>query len=476
MQILNEIKGTIVLGIFVEDKTVNIDPKIDAEINELISKELIKKDLAKVNKFFTFGKIKQEQVCLIGLGEKSKYKYQEVAKVSSLINRTIDNNIELLVDSFIGNLDGKEVIKKMLLTINDYTYKYEECKSQKKDEKFNIKITSTSSFVNEINEVLNLSKAINNTKDLVNKPYNYLNAVQLANYAENLVKELNSSLVKVQIYNKKEIEKLEMNAFLGVNKGSVDEPRLIHLTYYGNPETKDLISFVGKGITFDTGGYSLKTSMNTMKDDMAGAATSLGIFEAVVKNNLKVNIQVVICATDNRVNGEAYLPDDVLTAMNKKTIEIVSTDAEGRLTLADAITFAQKQGSKEVIDLATLTGACVVALGEYTTGIFGNDEEMIQKIIKIGDQELEHVWELPITDYIREKVRSSKVADLTNSTGRNMGASGAAAFLEAFVEENVKWVHLDIAGTAFRTTPAYNEPYGATGVMVKTLYAYIKAK
>ena len=166
--------------------------------------------------------------------------------------------------------------------------------------------------------------------------------------------------------------------------------------------------------------------------------------EAVVKNNLPVNLRVVIAATDNKVNSGAILPDDVLTAMDGQTIEIESTDAEGRLTLADAICFAQQEGSKVVIDVATLTGAVVVALGDYTTGLFGNDQELVDKILNSAKEENESLWQLPITDHIRDRVRKSPVADLINSTGRDMGASGAAAFLEAFVKPETKWLHLDI--------------------------------
>ncbi|MDD3191278.1 MAG: leucyl aminopeptidase, partial [Bacilli bacterium] len=256
-------------------------------------------------------------------------------------------------------------------------------------------------------------------------------------------------------------------------QGSTAEPQLIHLSFQ-NSEKPEKVGLVGKGVMFDTGGYSLKQTMNNMKDDMGGAATVIGIMEALARNDVKVNVEAIICATDNRIDGKALLPDDVLTAMNKKTIEIVSTDAEGRLTLADALCYAQKEGCKKVIDLATLTGAVVVALGDYTTGIFGNNDEMIEKIIASGKKTNEDIWHLPITDHIRKQVRSSKVADLTNSTGRNMGASGAAAFLEEFVEEGTKWVHLDIAGTIFHTSPSYQEAYGASGVMVKTLYEYLK--
>src|SRR5690554_6384755 len=187
---------------------------------------------------------------------------------------------------------------------------------------------------------------------------------------------------------------------------------------------------------FDTGGYSIKTNMLNMKCDMAGAATVLGVLEAVVKNELPINLQGVVSATDNRIDGSALVPDDVITAMNKLTIEIQSTDAEGRVALADALTCTQQQGAKEVIDIATLTGAIVIALGSDVTGLFGNDQEMINNFLKSSKEANEEVWHMPINNSIRKKVRDSKVADLLNSTGRKMGASSAAAFLEARSEEH----------------------------------------
>lgn len=481
MEILKNTKmfdstNPLIVGIFEEDDKVELNKAIDEDINKLISENLIDKKVGFVNKIYTFNKISNKLIYLIGLGKKEEFNYESLEIAAQSIKNTLGENLIICIDSFIGKLDKKEAIKKLVLTVNFYNYSYDECKSKKEDNKFDVAFVSEEDHSLVIEEAFIIANAINNTRDLVNKPYNYLNAFALAEYAKELVKELDNEKVTINVLGKSEIEKLEMGAFLGVNKGSNDEPRLIHLKYQGKKEWTDPVSLIGKGVMYDTGGYSIKQSMNNMKDDMAGAATVIGLFEAIVKNNLELNIQVVICATDNRINGEAYLPDDVLTAMNKKTIEIVSTDAEGRLTLADALTYAQKEGSKVLIDLATLTGACVVALGEYTTGIFGNDKEMINGIIEKGLKESEHVWELPITDHIRSKVRGSKVADLTNSTGRYMGASGAAAFLEEFVEEGSKWVHLDIAGTAFHTSPSYGEFYGASGVMVKTLYEYLKTR
>lgn len=478
MEILknNEVNSeySLVVGIFEEENEVSINKGIDNDINKLIAANGIKKTNGYVNKIHTLGKIGNELVFLIGLGKRSDYSYALLEKAVRMINKNLNEKLLVNVDTLMGDLDKTEAMKKILLTVDYYDYVYEECKSKKEEKTLDVAFISDNDYTNVIEEYYNVANAISNTRDLVNKPYNYLNAKDIADYAMNLVKSLNDPKVTGKVLNKKQIEELKMGAFLGVNKGSVEEPKLIHLKYNGKDNDTAPISLIGKGVMFDTGGYSLKTNMINMKCDMGGAATVLGVFEAIVANNLKVNVQVIIAATDNRINGEALLPDDVVTAMNGKTIEILSTDAEGRLTLADALTYAQQEGSKQLIDLATLTGAVVVALGDYTTGAFGNDQEFVNEILKAGVNELESVWQLPITDYIREQVRGTKVADIKNSTGRGMGASGAAAFLEEFVEEGSKWVHLDIAGTAFRTSPSYGEFYGATGDMVKTLYHYFK--
>jgi len=411
---------------------------------------------------------------LIGLGAKEEYTKEKLKEVTKSLTASLGKELVIQFDSFIGNLDVLEAAFEFVLNAHYYNYKYDEFLSKKIENDVSWEFVTKYEVKQTIIEAMNLAVAIDNTRDLVNKPYNYLSAIDLADYAQELVKTLDNERISIHTYDKKQIEVLKMGAFLAVNKGSTCEPRLIYIKYQGLDEWKDPIALVGKGIMYDTGGYSIKTSMNTMKCDMAGAATVLGVLECLVRNEVKVNAMVIICATDNRINGEALLPDDIVTAMNGKTIEIVSTDAEGRLTLADGVYFAQKEGSQEVIDIATLTGACVVALGEYTTGIFGNHQDNINKFLDVAIKTGESTWQLPITEHIKKQVRSSKVADFTNSTGRNMGASGAAAFIEGFIEEKTKWIHLDIAGTAFHTTPSNKEFYGATGVMVQTIYNYLK--
>lgn len=468
-----ESENALVVGMFINEKS-NINENIDEDVNNLVNKKIIDLELGKLNKVLTLQKIKNDIVYIIGLGKKENYTLNDFRKAISTITYKLGKELIVMLDSFKGNLNIKEVGFNFVLASHYANYKYDEGQTKKIDNDLIIELVSNENVQKEAIEALNIATSIDNTRDLVNKPYNYLSAVDLANYSIDLVKSFESDKVKIEVYNKKEIEALKMNAFLGVNKGSTDEPRLIYIKYQGLDEWKDPVALVGKGVMYDTGGYSLKQSMDTMKCDMAGAATVLGVLESLVNNNVKVNVMVIICATDNRINGQALLPDDILTAMNGKTIEIVSTDAEGRLTLADAVCFAQKEGSKKIIDIATLTGACVVALGEYTTGVFGNDKESTNKFLETTIKTNESSWELPITEYIKKQVRSSKVADVTNSTGRLMGASGAAAFIENFVDEGTKWIHLDIAGTAFHTTVGEGEFYGATGVMVSSIYEFLK--
>lgn len=458
----------IVYGVF-EEERIN---EANELVNKLIEKKFVESKVGAINKLYDSENDKQ--IYVVGLGERGKYSLEVFRNAFRGVNYKLGKELSINVKSFLGSLDEKELVREAVLVLGYYNYVFDQFLTKKFENDLSVQLFTKTDIDKVVEEAYNIAVAIDNTRDLVNKPYNFMGAKELAEYALNLVESLDNDKVSIKVFGKKAIEDMKMGAFLGVNKGSVAEPKLIHLTYLGNPLNEEKLALVGKGVMFDTGGYSLKTNMVNMKNDMAGSATVLGIFEALVKNKIKRNIDVVICATDNRINGEALLPDDVITAMNGKTIEIVSTDAEGRLTLADAVTYAQEQGSKEIIDFATLTGAVVIALGEDTTGLFGNDQANIAKLIECGLKEGESIWQLPITETMKEKVRGSKVADLTNSTGRGAGASGAAGFIAEFINEGTKWMHLDIAGTAFSTSPTKGEFYGASGATLKAVYKYLE--
>ena len=266
-----------------------------------------------------------------------------------------------------------------------------------------------------------------------------------------------------------------MGAYLAVGQGSVQPPKFIHMKYTGK-NVKKKIALIGKGICFDAGGLDIKpaSSMLTMKDDMSGAACILGVMRALAKLKPDMEVHGIIAACENMPSGSSYKPGDILTAKNGKTIEVDNTDAEGRLTLADALCYACELGVDEVIDIATLTGACMVALGTVASGIMGNDEEMIERLIQTAKESGETYWQLPMFKEYMDSIKSD-IADMKNTGSRNGGASIAGLFLQEFVKDT-KWCHIDIAGTAYIEKPQKEFIAGATGAGVRTLLNYVTEK
>lgn len=269
---------------------------------------------------------------------------------------------------------------------------------------------------------------------MVNTPGNLLTSTDLADYSSALGERYG---FEVEILEKEDMLKLGMGALLAVNKGSVEPPKMIVLKYQGKDEWKDVIGLVGKGITFDTGGYSLKTKAGIvgMKTDMGGAAAVLGAMEIIGELGPDQNVVAVIPSTDNMISGDAFKPDDVITAMSGKTIEVLNTDAEGRLVLADAMTYAKHHGADYLIDVATLTGGVITALGMDMTGAMTNDTEFYEQVVKASEEAGEPIWRLPITEKDKERVRNSKIADLNNSPGGAGHAIMGGAFIGEFAED-----------------------------------------
>ncbi|MCV9899774.1 leucyl aminopeptidase [Exiguobacterium sp. N5] len=315
-------------------------------------------------------------------------------------------------------------------------------------------------------------KGVNVARMLTMMPANILTAETLADYAVELAKRHD---FKYRILEKEEMEGLGMGALLAVNQGSTIPPKLIVLEYRGAEEEAP-IAVVGKGVTFDTGGYSIKPKDGIvgMKGDMGGAATVLGLFETLGLTRPKRNVIGIIGATDNMISGDAFKPDDVITAMNGKTIEVLNTDAEGRLVLADAVTFAKTYEPKAIIDVATLTGGVLVALGTDVTGCLTNDDSLYRSLEAASRETNELVWQMPYFDVFIDKVRKSEVADLNNSPGRFGHMIFGGAFVGEFVGDT-PWLHLDIAGTSERAAANDLGPKGPTGVMVRTLARMIES-
>jgi leucyl aminopeptidase len=267
---------------------------------------------------------------------------------------------------------------------------------------------------------------------------------------------------------------MKMGALLGVAKGSHNRPRLIHLSYKPSKKPKRHIAIVGKGITFDSGGLSIKpsASMETMKMDMAGAAAVLGIFQVLKRFDLPWKVTGVIPAAENMPGGGAQRPGDIVRAMNGKTVEVINTDAEGRLILSDALCYAAKEKPDEIVDIATLTGACVVALGHNIAGILGNDQKFITQIIEAGKKAGEKLWQLPLEQDYKEGLKSD-VADMKNVTGKGAGTITGALFLSEFVEVK-HWAHIDIAGPGMGEKEQTYVPKGGTGFGIRTIVEYLR--
>lgn len=323
----------------------------------------------------------------------------------------------------------------------------------------------------EFSETIFLGEATDIARDLVDQPANIVNPETLAKKAVELGEEYG---FEVEILDEKEIEKLGMNLLLAVGRASITKPRLIVMRYLNEKDSAEKIGLVGKGLTYDTGGLCIKPadSMLEMKSDMAGTASVIGAMCAIAKGKVKKNVVAIVPACENAINENAYRPGDIIKSMNGKTVEIINTDAEGRLALADALTYAvRNEKVTEIVDLATLTGAILVSLGTITTGVFSNSDEKYAMIEKSSKLYGEKVWRMPIFDEYSELLKST-VADIKHTGGRMGGSITAAKFLEVFVE-GLPWIHMDIAGTAFNSGIKWLKK-GATGVGVKTLYSYVK--
>jgi leucyl aminopeptidase len=308
------------------------------------------------------------------------------------------------------------------------------------------------------------------TRDLVNDPP----SVCTPRYLADAARKVATRGVKIQVFDEKKIKSMKMGGLQGVAIGSTEPARFVHLQYRA-PGARRTIAIVGKGITFDSGGLCLKPAdgMLNMKDDMSGAGAVIGVFSALSELKPRVNVHGIFAATENMPGGSAYKTRDVLTAMNGKTMEIINTDAEGRLILADALSYASKLKPSEIIDLATLTGACVVALGPDISAIFTASDKIQKGLLAAAKAEGEKLWPLPLENDYMEMIKSD-VADMKNSGGRWAGAITAALFLREFVDDGIPWAHLDIAGPALVEGDRPYRPAGGTGVMVRTLLRYLE--
>ena len=314
-----------------------------------------------------------------------------------------------------------------------------------------------------------VGEAVNLARRLANEPSNKMTPTIVATEARALAK---AAALECEVLDRRRCEALGMHSFLSVAQGSHEPPQLIVLRYRGRGGKGFDLGFVGKGITFDSGGISIKPAegMFRMKADMSGAASVIAAMAAIGRLKPRVNVIGVAPCTENLPGGGATKPGDVFTAMSGKTVEVINTDAEGRLVLVDGMTYAQREGAKRVVDVATLTGAIQVALGNHFTGLFGKPEAFVAEVQRVGAEAGDRLWPMPLTDEYRSEIKSD-IADLTNSAGREGGAIKAAAFLDSAVEEGTEWAHLDIAGTFWLDRDRAQAPKGPQGPAVRTLIA-----
>lgn len=410
----------------------------------------------------TLGKIPADKILIIGFGKKEEFDHNKMREaVAKSIKKLQQIKAKKAAFDFDVNVDyGKSAAIGAMIA--DYAYdKYKSEKAHHLDE-----ITFERFSENDLNEGIIFGEAMKFTRDLANTPAQIATPTKLSEIA----KELEG--IETKVFDKEEIARMGMGAYLAVGQGSVQPPKFIHMKYTGK-NVKKKIALIGKGICFDSGGLDIKpaSSMLTMKDDMSGAACILGVMRALSKLKPDMEVHGIIAACENMPSGSSYKPGDILTAKNGKTIEIDNTDAEGRLTLADALCYACELGVDEVIDIATLTGACMVALGTVASGIMGNDEEMINRVIETAKESGETFWQLPMFKEYFDSLRSD-IADMKNTGSRNGGASAAGLFLQQFVKDT-KWCHIDIAGTAYIEKPQKEFIAGATGAGVRTLLNYV---
>lgn len=442
---------------------------------------------ADMGETFSFTHLNGSTVIILGLGEKGKITREQLRKQFATLYKAIHNKYEdmtIHLDGFMLKDDAEGTLKAIseALHLSDYAFDRHLTAKRK------TKMTSVTLLTEEkkthqkkweavLAESKTVTNSINFARDLVNEAPNILNSESYAKEIEKDAKKLKN--VKVKILGKAEMKKEKMGMFLSVNAGSAYEPQLVHLTYTPSKATAKTkhIALVGKGLTFDTGGYSLKpgASMMNMKFDMAGSATVYAAFRAAVELQLPIKISCFLGMTDNAVNSLATMPDSIVTARNGKTVEILNTDAEGRLVLGDVVNYACDVNPDAIIDAATLTGAILVALGSEVCGLFSNNDKLAKDLLESAKASDEYMWQLPIIDEHKNDMKSV-VADLKNigSVG-NGGSAKGAAFIQAFLKNDIPWAHLDIAGVGdSQGHLPYCPNKGASGLVVRSLVNYLQ--
>lgn len=423
-----------------------------------------------------------KRIVLVGAGEEKKLTLQKLRGLAAQAARRLEKSGARDISVFlpelaVRNASTADKVQAVAEGVWLGLYSFDKYQTEKKStgrglRSLTVMVPSRRELA-EAEAALQRARAVstgtNFARDLANEPGNICTPEFLGEQAA----ALKHRRLKVTVMDKKAIEKAGFHALLAVNQGSAREPRFIVMEYKGGKKDEPPVALVGKGLTFDAGGISIKppAQMDEMKFDMCGSAAVLGIFRAAIEMELPLNLLGVIPATENLLGSAAYKPGDIITSYKGTTIEVLNTDAEGRVILSDALAYAAERQPAEIIDFATLTGACVIALGAQASGLLGTSEK-IKKALKIsGDHTHDRVWELPLYEEYQEQIKSD-IADIKNTGGREAGTITAACFLSRFVGD-IPWAHLDIAGTAWNMKGTDLSPKGATGAGVRLLFDYL---
>lgn len=454
------------------------DHLLDGLVSQVCNSGEFKGSLGEMLTLYTVGKLAARRVILVGLGAQEKLDTQAYRRASAIAARHAQKTgaqsiaLALLMDSQSSDAAQQVQAEVEGTLLGTYTFrKYKQSEEGGNGHGLSsVTIIAGGDHTRELDAALArgtaLAEATNFARDLINEPPNVLTPTELANRASAMASSLG---LECEILDRSQMQELGMGGLLGVSQGSAEPPKFIILRYRGAPRQDGGLALVGKGITFDTGGISIKpaANMDHMKGDMSGAAAVIGAMQAIATLKPAVNVTVLVSTTENMPGGGAYRPGDILRIMNGKTIEIVNTDAEGRLVLSDALSYAVKEGLSPIIDVATLTGGIVVALGNKMSGLFCNDEQLTHDIIAAGKRAGEKFWPMPLDDDYAEQIESD-IADIKQTGGRPASSITAAKILENFVGD-ARWAHLDIAGMFLSDTPKPYQEKGAVGFAVRTL-------
>ncbi|NBD15744.1 MAG: leucyl aminopeptidase [Cyanobacteria bacterium] len=468
--------GLFVGGVTVTGELAELDEKLAGTIKELIAETEF--DGKAGNNVVTRvgGDAPIRKIMLVGLGEAEALTLDTVRVAAGAIARLAKSqrskNLAISLPIFDNNpaLTAQAITEGMTLAL----YEDRRFKSEPEEHPLKLETVALLELGNQeaaITKAQQICDGVILAKELVAAPANSITSVTLANIVEELAAEHG---LEVEILEKEECERLGMGAYLGVAQASDIPPKFIHLTYKPEGTPRRKVAIVGKGVTFDSGGLNLKTGgsgIETMKMDMGGAGATFGAAKAIAQLKPDVEVHFISAATENMISGHAMHPGDILTASNGKTIEVNNTDAEGRLTLADALVFAEKLGVDAIVDLATLTGACVIALGNDIGGLWSTDDLLAEQLKTAAEIAGEKIWQMPLEDKYFEGMKS-EIADMKNVGPRQGGSITAALFLKQFIQET-PWAHLDIAGTAWADQESGINNPGATGFPVRTLVNWV---